>query len=155
MKWTPRRLRLLLALYPPYLGAGIRVTHVDAREIRVEMKLRWFNRNFVGTHFGGSLYAMVDPHLMLLLALALGPEYVVWDQAAHIAFRRPGRGRVRATLRIADEDLERARRETADGAAFRPEFDVDVLDDGDQVVARVHKVLYVRRARPEPGAEPS
>ena len=79
MRWTPRRMRWRLNLYPPYLGAGVRCTHVadDWRELRVEMKLRWFNRNAVGTHFGGSPYSMVDPHLMLLLMQLLGPEYTV------------------------------------------------------------------------------
>lgn len=152
MKWTPRRLKLLLNVYPPYLGAGVRVTHVasDWRELRVEMRLRWFNRNAVGVHFGGSLYSMVDPHLMLLLMQVLGKEYVVWDQAARIVFRRPGEGRVRAVLRITDELLERIRRETASGAPYRPELEVEVLDDADRVVASVTKTLYVRRRSESP-----
>ncbi len=76
MKWTPRRLKLVLRLYPPYLGAGVNVTRIDPdwHELHVSMKLRWYNRNAVGTHFGGSLYSMVDPHLMLLLMGLLGDE---------------------------------------------------------------------------------
>ena len=69
MNYSAGGLKRLLNIYGPYLGAGVRVTHVanDFREIRVSMKLRWYNRNVVGTHFGGSLYSMVDPHLMLML----------------------------------------------------------------------------------------
>lgn len=147
MRWTPRRLRRVLNLYPPYLGAGVRVKHVDPewREARVEMKLRWWNRNAVGTHFGGSLYTMVDPHLMLLLMQRLGSEYVVWDQAATIEFRKPGRGRVTATLEITDEEVEAIRASAADGQPHRPEFEVEVLDEAGDVVAAVTKVLYVRR----------
>jgi len=149
MKWTPRQLKYGLSFYPPYLGAGIRVDRVadDWRELEVSMKLRWYNRNAVGTHFGGSLYSMVDPHLMLLLMQLLGGDYVVWDQAATIHFLKPGRGRVRSLIRIDGERLAEIRRETADGEPFRPRFDIEVRADGGEVVARVEKVLYVRLKR--------
>lgn len=147
MRWTPRKLKLLLNLYPPYLAAGIRVTHIDPewRELHVSMKLRWYNRNAVGTHFGGSLYSMIDPHLMLLLMQLLGSDYAVWDKAASIEFRKPGRGRVRSIIRISDEDLQQISEETAKGSVYRPEFTVDILDQNDQVVARAQKVLHIRK----------
>ena len=107
MKLTPRLLRWLLNIYGPYLGAGIRVELISAdwRESQVSMKLRWYNRNAVGSHFGGSLYAMVDPHLMLMLMHILGNDYIVWDKSAEIDFVRPGRGRVMANFAITDEEL--------------------------------------------------
>jgi acyl-coenzyme A thioesterase PaaI-like protein len=147
MNWSPRKLRFMLNLYPPYLGAGIRTTHVDSewRELRVEMKLRWFNKNAVGTQFGGSLYSMVDPHLMLLLMQRLGRDYVVWDKSATIDFRKPGTGVVRAVIRVTDEQVEAIRRATADDLPHRPEFDLEIRDGQDQLVASVHKVLHVRR----------
>jgi len=147
MKWTPRRLRLALNFYPPYLFAGVRVSKIDPdwRELHVSMKLRWFNRNAVGTHFGGSLYSMVDPHLMLLLIQLLGRDYVVWDKAAEIRFLKPGRGRVHSVVRITGEDVERIRRETAGGDAYRPRFELTVLDEDGDPVATVTKVLHVRR----------
>ena len=147
MKWTPRRLKFGLNLYPPYLLAGIRISHVDPewRELRVSMRLRWYNRNAVGTHFGGSLFAMVDPHPMLLLMQLLGRDYIVWDQSATIHFRKPGRGVVRATIRFTDDQLDDIRRATADGTAHRPEYEVAILDDENDTVATVTKTLYVRR----------
>ena len=149
MRWTPRRLKWFLNLYPPYLGAGVRVERVseDFLELDVSMPLRFYNRNAVGTHFGGSLYTMVDPHLMLLAIGALGPDYVVWDQAASIVFRKPGRGRVRAAVRLTHADIERMRERTADGSAYRPEFDLDIVDESAEVVASVTKTLYIRRKR--------
>lgn len=147
MKLTPGRFRLLLNLYPPYVFAGVRVTYVapDWRELHVQMKLRWYNRNAVGTHFGGSLYSMVDPHYMLMLMQILGRDYIVWDQAATIRFRRPGRGRVRSIAQVSDDVLDEIRQRTDDGSVYRPEFEMDILDDGDEVVASVSKVLYVCR----------
>lgn len=150
MRITPRRLRFLLNVYPPYFGTGIRVTHVadDWREARVELRLRWYNRNAVGTHFGGNLYTMADPWLMLLLIQLLGPGYVVWDRSASIEFHRPGAGRVRATVRIGDGDLDAIYRGTAAGAAYRHDFGFDILDDRDEVVATVRKTLHIRRRDP-------
>lgn len=83
-----RLLRFAMNLYPPFLGAGIRVRHIagDFREVRVRMGLNRLNRNYVGTQFGGSLYAMTDPFFMLMLMENLGRDYVVWDKAANIEF---------------------------------------------------------------------
>ncbi|MEQ8330287.1 MAG: DUF4442 domain-containing protein [Longimicrobiales bacterium] len=154
--FNPDALKARINAYGPYQGAGIRVTHVavDASEIRVEMPLTESNTNLVGTHFGGSLYAMVDPHLMILLMARLGPEYVVWDRAAAIDFLRPGTGTVRATLRITEEEVEAIRAAAADGQKHLPEWTVEILDEADQVVASVRKTLYVRKRRkdePDPG----
>ena len=139
----------MLHAYPPYAGAGILVTHIaeDASEIRVEMPLTDRNVNLVGTHFGGSLYTMVDPHLMILLIQRLGPDYVVWDQEANIDFRKPGLGTVHATIRITDEEVEAIRSATADGDRHLPQWTLAILDEQDEVVATVLKTLYVRRKR--------
>ena len=147
MRWTPRRLKFALNWYPPYLGAGIRIDRVSANwlELDVSMKLRWYNRNAVGSHFGGSLYAMVDPHHMLLLIGALGKDFVVWDQSSEIKFLKPGKGRVHAAIRFTQQDLDTIHKETADGQAYRPEFHTQVLAEDGEVVADVRKVIYVRR----------
>lgn len=149
MKITPRRLRFLLNCYGPYLGAGVRVTHIarDWRELRVTMKRHWYNRNAVGTHFGGSLYSMIDPHCMLLLMNLLGKDYVVWDKAAQIEFIRAVKGPVHATIRISEEDVSGIRERTRDGGKFMPEFTIEITDDDDVSVATVRKVLYVRRKK--------
>ena len=147
MKWTPRWLKFALNVYPPYLLAGIRVNAIDPgwRELHVSMRLRWFNQNAVGTHFGGSLYSMVDPHLMLLLMQALGRDYVVWDKTARIEFHKPGKGRVHSIVRITDEVLKEIRKETEGGDSFRPRFELSILDEHGDLVATVTKVLHVHR----------
>ena len=149
MKWTPRRLRFVLNLYPPYLGAGIKVTHIgtDWREVHVAMKLRWYNRNMVGTHFGGSLYAMAEPHPMLMLLQLLGKDYVVWDKSAGIEFVAPGRGTVRSVIKITDQELQAIMANTADGNSYLPEFNLQIVDEEDRIVARLNKTVYVRKKR--------
>lgn len=148
MKWHPLLVRLALNLYPPYLGAGVRITHIspDWHELRVEMRLRRYNRNIMGTQFGGSLYSMIDPHLMLLLMQLLGPEYTVWDKGAEIDFIRPGRGTVSSVISLSETELEDIRVNTADGRKYLPEFHLKIVDERGEIVAKVKKILYVRRS---------
>lgn len=131
--------------YPPLLGAGIRSREVDAHTIQVEMKLTWLNRNILGTHFGGSLYAMCDPWFVLILMRTLGENYLVWDKAAHIQFLQPGRGIVRATFHISPERVAEIRKQVEVDRKVEPTFVAEVLDGQGQVVAHVEKLLYVRR----------
>ena len=142
-------LRERINTYPPYVGAGIEVTYLapDFSEIRVRMPLTPENENLVGTHFGGSLYAMVDPHLMILLTRRLGDGYVVWDQSATIDFLEPGRGIVTSTVRITDEEVAAIRDATSEGDKHLPSWTLEVVNEGGDVVARVTKTLYVRRRR--------
>ena len=99
----------------------------------------------MGSHFGGSLYSMVDPQYMLMLIKLLGDDYVVWDKAAHIEYVKPGRSTVRAEMRVSDEKLSEIREKTECGEKFLPEFSVDVIDESGVLVAKVLKTLYVRR----------
>ncbi len=137
----------LISLWPPYLGAGVRVRHAapDLSRLEVELRLTRWNRNYVGTQFGGSLYSMCDPFFMLMLMTRLGPDYVVWDKSARIEFLRPGRGTVRATFLLEPERVEEIRREADLGRKAYPRFEVLVVDESGTEIARVEKKLYVRR----------
>jgi len=132
-------------LYPPLLGAGIRVLHMAEDTIRVEMKQTTLNSNIVDTHFGGSLYAMCDPWYMLILMRRLGEDYIVWDKSAGIRFLRPGRGTVTATFHIPQDRVDEIRTAADSDGKVEPVFTVDVLDAEGEAVARVEKTLYVRR----------
>ena len=141
------RFKRKLNLYPPYWGTGIIVKKIspDFREIVVQMKMKWYNRNYVNTHFGGSLYSMTDPFFMLMLIKILGKEYVVWDKAAHIDFIKPGLGTVTAKFVISDEQIKDIIAKTADGQKYLPEFTVDIKSRKGNKVARVIKTLYIRK----------
>lgn len=151
MKWTPGWLKWGLRIYGPYIGAGIRMETVsnDWRYARVSMGMKWYNRNAVGSHFGGSLYSMVDPHYMLMLMPILGRDYLVWDKSAEIDFVKPGKGRVTAEFHIRDKDLARILEKTARGDKYLHTFDVDVVDKHNDLVARVKKVIYIRKKPPK------
>lgn len=144
---TPRQLRLFARFWPPFLAAGIVLEEVadDWRYARVRLKLRWYNRNYVGTAFGGSLFAMADPWWMILVLEALGREYVVWDQAGAIDFIAPGRGDVVAEFRLDDAVLDELRAAAASGEKVLRWFETEVRALDGTLVARVRKQLYVRR----------
>lgn len=147
-------LRLLMNLWPPFIGAGIHVERIspDYLEASVRMRLGLLNRNYMGTHFGGSLFAMTDPFFALLVMHNLGRRYVVWDKASSIDYRLPGRGTVRATFRVTPAQLEAIRAATAGGDKHEPTFAVDVLNHKGEVVATVSKTLYVRLKPPKPAS---
>lgn len=148
-KVSPRMLRVLMNIWPPYVGAGIRVRNIasDFRSVTVEMRLRWCNRNYVGTHFGGSLYAMTEPFLMLMLMHNLGGQYRVWDKSGSIDYLAPGRGRVWTRFELNETDLQQIRRMTEAGDKHLHLFNVDIRDDEGMAVARVEKIIYIRRKR--------
>lgn len=147
MNFRQRLMEKLINLYPPMLGAGVRSRTLDEGTVEVEMKLTMFNRNLVGVHFGGSLYAMCDPWFMLILMRLLGSDYIVWDKAASIQFKKPGRGKVKARFHIPPERVEKIRRDAEAQGKIEPVFQVDVIDDDGQVIAQVEKLLYVRRKK--------
>jgi hypothetical protein len=142
-----RNMRLYMNVWPPFVGAGIRVTRLDAdwRALDVEMKLRSWNSNYVGTHYGGSLYSMTDPFYMLMLIENLGREYVVWDKAATIRFKKPGVGKMRAEFRVSEEQINGIRESLKTERKVEPVFVVEVRDEGGGLVAEVEKILHVRR----------
>ena len=130
----------LLRFYPPYFGAGVSVKHIneDMTSITVQMKMRFWNRNYVGTHFGGSLYSMCDPWYMFILLEHLGKDCVVWDKGAEIDFVSPGKGTMTATFEIPMVDIEPLRESSADNQKHLPVFNTTVTDVDGQVRVCLH-----------------
>lgn len=144
---TSNAIHRWINFWPPFFGAGIRVVHIapDMRAVDVEMKLRWWNANYVGTHFGGSLFSMTDPFYMLMVMANLGRDYIVWDKAATIRYRKPGKGTVRAEFRLTDSQLDDIREKLKMVPKYEPTFRVEVKDKEGTVIAEIEKVIYVRR----------
>jgi len=146
--------RRLINFWPPFLGAGIKVKHIsdDFTDVKVEMKLTRMNRNYVGTQFGGSIYAMTDPFYMLILMKNLGKDYIVWDKAADIRFKLPGKGKLTAHFNISKEKIAEIKAAADNNYKVEPTFTVHVKDEQGNVVAEIDKVLYVRRKDSKPAA---
>lgn len=137
----------LINWWPPMLGTGISLKKVskDFTTFDVIMKLRWYNRNLVGIHYGGSLYSMCDPWYMFILTANLGKEYVVLDKAAAIRYKKPGRGTLKCRFYISKEQIEDIRQEIEQIGKKDYTFTCEVMDEEGEVVTEVDKVVYVRK----------
>ncbi len=145
----PARSRWLFNLWPPFLFAGIRVLEIspDWCRVRVRLKLRPWNRNFVGTHFGGSLFAMTDPFWMIPLIHHLGRDHLVWDRAAEIAFVKATRADVFAQFVLDPAVITEIRKAAASGEKQLRWFETEVTTADGEVIARTRKQIYVRLKR--------
>tara|TARA_R110002167_G_scaffold6326_5_gene29352 strand:- start:285 stop:743 length:459 start_codon:yes stop_codon:yes gene_type:complete len=141
------QMKLLLNIWPPFLFTGIRIVDIseDFRKAKVRLKLSVFNKNAVGVHFGGSLYAMTDPFCMLMVMSRLGKDYIVWDKSADIDYIKPGKGTVTAEFLITDALIEDILLNTAQGEKYLPEIPVYVKDAEGEIVAKLNRKLYIRR----------
>ena len=155
--WRTRLLRWGFNLFPAYWGTGGRITYIapDWHEVRVRLPLSWRTRNYVGTIFGGSLYGAVDPIYMVMLIKLLGEGYVVWDKAATIRFRRPGRTTLYARFEIAPEELDAIRSELDGTGKIDRVFQVDLTSADGTVHASVEKMLHIARRGLELSGRPS
>ncbi len=128
--WHTRFARWGFNWFPAYRGTGARLTYIshDWCEVRLRLPLSWRTRNYVGTLFGGSMYGALDPIYMVMLLKTLGPEYVVWDKAATIQFRRPGRGTLYATFQLTDVELAAIRQAVAEQGKVEWRFTTELAD---------------------------
>ena len=134
-------------LFPAYCATGARIIYVasDFREVRIRLPLSWQTRNYVGTIFGGSMYAAVDPVYMLMLIMNLGREYVVWDKSACITFKKPGRTALFARFLIDENELAAIRSELEHARHVDRAYHVDLTDQQGTVHASIEKVIYIRK----------
>ena len=143
---TPYLLKLRINTYAPYIGAGIKIEHINLDQglCVVSMGLNSLNKNIVGTQFGGSLYSMVDPFYMLMLMHQLGSSYVVWDKSSQIEFIAPGNSKVTARMKIPSNEIKTIQELAKDGEPVFREYQVDIVDDQQKTIATVTKNLYIR-----------
>ena len=145
-------LRRIGNLWLPFWGAGIKIVHIspDYRLIQVQLKLRWYNKNYVGTHFGGSMYAMTDPFYMMMLINNLGKQYIVWDKGAKIDFLKPGRGTLSVTFEMSEQEIQAVKNKADTDGKYVFDIPVDVRNEQGEIVASVIKTLYIRKKSNQP-----
>ncbi|HEY0788454.1 MAG TPA: DUF4442 domain-containing protein [Thermoanaerobaculia bacterium] len=157
-RWQSIRKRLIYRLinfWPPYFFAGIHVTRLDPAHgvAEVELRTHWWNANYHGTAYGGSLFSMTDPFYALILIEHLGPRFMVWDKTSSIRFRRPGVGTVKARFEIARETIDEIRETAIREGKAEPSFVCDIVDAKGETVARVEKLVHVKRVTKKKAAE--
>jgi len=141
------RTRVMFNLFPCFRRTGARITSIspDEQTVKLKIPLNWTTRGYFGTTFGGSIYGATDPVLMVMLNRLLGRGYVVWDKAAHVEFKKPGRSTLFATFHISDEELAGLRQELEATPRLDRTYTVDLVDAAGTVHATVEKVLHFRK----------
>lgn len=136
-------------LFPAYRGTGGRVVYIaeDWREVRVKIPLSWRTKNYVGTIYGGSMYSAIDPIYMLMLIKILGGDYVVWDKAAKIRFRRPGKNTLFADFELSDDEIDEIKRLTETVKSINRVYQIKLKDKNGVVHAQIEKTLYIAKKR--------
>ena len=139
--------RIRLNFFPAYRGTGARVVYIaeDYREVRVKIPLSWRTRNYVGTIYGGSIYAGIDPIYMLMLMKNLGLDFVVWDKAAKIRFKRPGRETLFGDFLLTEEELSEIKTLLETEKSVDRTYPVKLADASGKVHAEIEKTLYIAK----------
>ena len=142
-------IKLFFNLWPPFLASGIKILEIrpDYRFLKVRLKLTWYNKNYVGTQFGGSIYSMTDPFYMYLLMNNLGSEYIVWDKAAKIDFIKPGKSSLYAEFHLNEKQIHEVKENTKNNQKYIFDLRVEIRDQDHILIASVLKTLYVRRKK--------
>ncbi len=131
--------------FPAYRGTGGRVAYIadDFHEVRVRLPLSWRTRNYVGTIYGGSIYASVDPIYMLMLIHILGPEYVVWDKAAKIRFKKPGKDTLYVDFQLSSDEIVEIKKLAETERSVDRIYKLELKDKNGVVHAFIEKTLYI------------
>ena len=140
-------MRRMLNLWPPFLFSGISVREIskDFRQTKVRLKKKVLTSNYVGTLFGGSLFAMTDPFYMVMIMKNLGKEYIVWDKRSEIEYVSPGKSTVYAEFHLSDAELDDIKSEVASSGKYLKWFEVDIKTTDGTIVAIVKKQIYIRK----------
>src|SRR5487761_1983201 len=148
--WRTRLTRWGFNWFPAYRETGGWVTYIasDWREIRIKLPHNIQTNNYVGTIFGGSMYAAVDPFYMIMLIQNLGKDFVVWDKAATIRFRKPGRATLYARFSLDEAELQAIREQSQTARSLDRVYRIDLLDAQGVLHAEIEKVIHIRRATP-------
>ncbi|HNQ15801.1 MAG TPA: DUF4442 domain-containing protein [Pyrinomonadaceae bacterium] len=139
--------RIKFNLFPAFRGTGARIEEIsdDYRRIRIRIPLNWRTRNYVGTIYGGSMYGAVDPIYMIMLIKNLGSEYVVWDKAATIRFKKPGKETLFAEFRLDQREINEIKLILRDQKSVDRIYTVEITDSAGTVHCVVEKTLYIAR----------
>ena len=133
-------------LSPMYRRTSAKVVYISEDFLKIQIKLpfSYKNTNYVGTIFGGSMFSAVDPFPMTQLMNLIGDDYVVWDKAAEIFFRRPAKEDIYADFIYSIEELEEIKKKAKELNEFEI-VKITKLTNKDKsiVYCEVHKKVYI------------
>lgn len=136
-------------IFPAYRGTGGRVTYIahDWHKVQVKVPLTLRTRNYYGTIYGGSMYGAVDPIYVLMLVKILGPEYTVWDKAAKIRFKKPGRETLFVDFELGPDEISEIKRLAEEHKSVDRVYHLELKDKNGVVHAFIEKTIYISKRK--------
>lgn len=115
----------------------------DWHEVHLKLGLNLRTRNYVGTTFGGALFSAADPVIPIQLYYLLGKRYILWDKAARIQFKRPGRTTLKAQFILPQQAITEIEQQLMTQTQTYYETTITWLDQDNKEVALIHKTIYI------------
>ncbi len=139
--------RLRFNFYPAFRATGARVIYIseDMRKLRIRLPLTFRTRNIHGTLFGGAMYAATDPLYAVLVKVALGPGFIIWDKAGAIRYKKPGRSTLYAECSLSDSQVASMKKRLESEPSVDLDYEIELLDERGVVHAVVQKTIYAGR----------
>ncbi|WP_396199493.1 DUF4442 domain-containing protein [Flavobacterium sp.] len=115
----------------------------DLHIVKIKIPLSYKNKNYVGSIFGGSLFAATDPIYMIQLMQILGKDYVVWDKKTDIKFKRPAYEHAFATFEFTTTEINEILQKVKDEKEMDYTKTLHITDKKGTVFAELDKTLYI------------
>ena len=82
---------------------------------------------------------------MLMLMKILGPEYTVWDKAAKVRFRKPGKGALFADFQLSADEIDEIKSLAETSRSLDRIYNVELKSNDGVVHAEIEKTLYIAK----------
>ena len=142
----PKVLKFGFNLSPMYRRTSAKVIYISEDFLKIQIKLpfSYKNANYVNTIFGGSMFSAVDPFPMTQLINLIGDDYVVWDKAAEIFFRRPAKEDLYAEFTYTSEELNEIKKKATENNEFEIVKKTKLTNKDKSIVyCEVRKTVYI------------
>lgn len=116
----------------------------DLLHVKIVVPLSYKNKNYVGSIFGGSLSSATDPIYMIQLINILGDDYVVWDKAVTIKFKRPAKESAYAEFSFSADEIDQIKETILNKKEIDLVKEVNITNKEQTIVfAELVKTIYV------------
>lgn len=137
--------KVMFNISPMYRRSCGRITFVskDLHIVKVKISLTYKNKNYVGSMFGGSLFSATDPIYMIQLIQILGKDYVVWDKATEIKFKKPVYKNAFAIFEFTENELEFIKSKVASENEVNHVKKLYITDENNLIYSELDKTIYI------------
>lgn len=130
---------------PMYRRSVGKITYVsrDLYTVKIEIPLNYKNTNYVGSIFGGSLFAATDPIYMIQLIQILGNDYIVWDKSAKINYKKPAKSKAFATFEFTENEINKIKSDVSKSKKIDLIKSLNIVSETGEVFAELEKTMYI------------